>query len=171
MTMPLLPNGCSYYSIMTWNNWSGAFDKISCYKFSVLVRILVSDLFFLLAKSVKNYVLKKTMTTQCWTLYVMWSVKTRHMSQKVKLQNKGKGHHNSNGFFFCGLWTSVTFYTSIRGDPSKKFWKENNSNFHMISITQNINFAPCDGFSQITSHIICLSCTCIYRPYNNGVNK
>ncbi len=23
----------------------------------------------------------------------------------------------------------------------------------MISITQNINFAPCDGFSQITSHI------------------
>ncbi len=54
-------------------------------------------------------------------------------------------------FFICyGLWTSVTFDTSIRGDPSKKFWKENNSNFHMISITQNINFAPCDGFSQIT---------------------
>ncbi len=24
----------------------------------------------------------------------------------------------------------------------------------MISITQNINIAPCDGFSQITSHIL-----------------
>ncbi len=56
-------------------------------------------------------------------------------------------------FIFYDLWTSVTFDTSIRGDPSKKFWQENNSNFHMISITQNINFAPCDGFSQITSHI------------------
>ncbi len=60
-------------------------------------------------------------------------------------------------FIFYGLWTSVTFDASIRGDPSKKFWKENHSNFHMISITQNINFAPCDGFSQITSHIIMLS--------------
>ncbi len=56
-------------------------------------------------------------------------------------------------FIFYGLWTSVTFINSIRGDPSKTFWKESNSNFHMISITQNINFVPCDRFSQITSHI------------------
>ncbi len=55
-------------------------------------------------------------------------------------------------FIFYDLWTSVTFDSSIRGDPSKKFWKENNSNFLMIPITQNINFATCDGFSQITSH-------------------
>ena len=56
-------------------------------------------------------------------------------------------------FIFYGLWTSVTFDSSIRGDPSKKFWRENNSNCHLISITQNINFAPCDKFSQITLHI------------------
>ncbi len=56
-------------------------------------------------------------------------------------------------FIFYSHWTSVTFDTSIRGDPSKKFWKENNSNFHLISITQNINFAPCDSFFQITSHM------------------
>ncbi len=60
-------------------------------------------------------------------------------------------------FIFYGLWTSVTFDTSIRGDPSKKFWKENNSNFHMISITQDINFVPCDRFSQITLHVIAKS--------------
>ncbi len=52
------------------------------------------------------------------------------------------------GHFYLDI---VTFDTSIRGDPSKRFWKENNSNFHMIPITQNINFAPCDEFSQITS--------------------
>ncbi len=67
-------------------------------------------------------------------------------------------------FIFYNLWTPVTFDTSIRGDPSKEFWKENNSNFHMISITQNINFAPCDGLSQITSQylkVISLCCpTC-----------
>ncbi len=57
-------------------------------------------------------------------------------------------------FIFDSLWTSVTFDTIITGDPSKKFWKENNSNFYMISITQNINFAPCDGFSQITSQLL-----------------
>ncbi len=73
------------------------------------------------------------------------------MSQKVKLQYKGNQHHNSNVFPY---FLSVTFDTSIRGDPSKKFWKENNSNFHMISITQNINFVPCDGFSQITTQMI-----------------
>ncbi len=56
-------------------------------------------------------------------------------------------------FTFYGLWTSVTFDSSIRGDPSKKFWKENNLNFLMIPLTQNINFATCDGFSQITSHL------------------
>ncbi len=56
-------------------------------------------------------------------------------------------------FIFYALRTSVTFDTSIRGDQSKKFWKENNSNFHMIPRTQNINVAPCDGFSQIISHI------------------
>ncbi len=54
-------------------------------------------------------------------------------------------------FIFYSLWTSVTFDASIRGDPSKKFWKEN----QMIPITQNTNFAPCDGFSQITSQIVC----------------
>ncbi len=50
----------------------------------------------------------------------------------------------------------VTFDINIRGDPSKKFGKVNNSNFHMISIPQNINFAPCDRdrFSQITSHFM-----------------
>ncbi len=52
-------------------------------------------------------------------------------------------------FIFYSFWTSVTIDTSIRGDPIKKFWKENNSKFHVI--TQNINFAPCDRFSQITS--------------------
>ncbi len=56
-------------------------------------------------------------------------------------------------FIFYSIWTSVTFDTNIRGDPSKKFWKENNSNFHMIPITQNINFAARDWFSQTTSHI------------------
>ncbi len=55
-------------------------------------------------------------------------------------------------FFFIFL-AFVTSDTSIRGDPSKKFWKESNLNFHMIPIAQNINFAPCDGFSQITSHL------------------
>ncbi len=56
-------------------------------------------------------------------------------------------------FIFYGLWTSVTFDTNIRGNPSKKFWKENISNFQIIWITQYINFVPCDRFSQITSHI------------------
>ncbi len=56
-------------------------------------------------------------------------------------------------FIFYGLQTFVTFDTSIRGDQSKKFWKENHFNFYMISITQNINFAPCDRFSQITSQM------------------
>ena len=55
-------------------------------------------------------------------------------------------------FIFYGLWTAVSFDTSITGDPSKKFWKERNSNFYVI--TQNVNFAPCDRFSQITSQII-----------------
>ena len=51
------------------------------------------------------------------------------------------------------LWTQVTFDTtaSVRGEPSKKFWKEN-SNFYVIGSTNNINFEPCHGFSQITSH-------------------
>ena len=57
-------------------------------------------------------------------------------------------------FIFYSLWTSVPFDTSIREDPSKKFWEENNSNFHMIPITQNTNFAPCDRFSQITSQMV-----------------
>ena len=52
-------------------------------------------------------------------------------------------------FIFYSLLTSVTFDTNIRGDPSKNFWKENNSNCHIIPIIQNINFAPFDGFSQI----------------------
>ncbi len=56
-------------------------------------------------------------------------------------------------FIFYIILTSVTFDTSIRGD---QFWKENNSNFHMISITRNINFAQCDGFSQITSQMTLL---------------
>ncbi len=82
-------------------------------------------------------------------LLVMWSVKTRHMSQKeiniIILMFF---------FIFYGLWTSVTFDTSFRGDTIKKFRKENNSNFHMTSITQNINFAPCDKFSQIPSDLV-----------------
>ncbi len=65
-------------------------------------------------------------------------------------------------FIFYSLWTSVTFDTSIRGDPSNKLWKENNSNFHMIPITQNINFAPCDRFSQITSHLCTCNWACTY---------
>ncbi len=44
--------------------------------------------------------------------FVMWSVKTRHMSQKVKLQKKkGNKHHNSNVFLYflwplniCNFW-------------------------------------------------------------------
>ncbi len=40
-------------------------------------------------------------------------------------------------FIFHSLWTSITFDTSIRGDPHKKFWKENNSNFYVIPITNN----------------------------------
>ncbi len=55
-------------------------------------------------------------------LYVMWSGKAHHMSQKVKLQNKANQHHNSNVFiYFYSLWTSVTFDTSIIEDPSTKF--------------------------------------------------
>ncbi len=65
-------------------------------------------------------------------------------------------------FIFYGLWTCVTFDSSIRGDPSKKFWKENNSNFYMIPITQNINLATCDRFSQITSHTIFLFFFCFF---------
>ena len=57
-------------------------------------------------------------------------------------------------FIFDSLWTSVTFGTSITEDQSEMLWKENNSNFH-IPITQNINFPPFDGFSQVTSHIHC----------------
>ncbi len=75
-------------------------------------------------------------------------------------------------FIFYGLWTSVTFDSSTRGDPSKKFWKENNSNFLMIPITQNINFATCDGFSQITSHlwhcIKFLSIVCLHSYMGSG---
>ncbi len=57
-------------------------------------------------------------------------------------------------FFIFIAFEHQTVDTSIRGDPSKKCWKENNSNFHMIpSITQKINFVPCDGFSQITWHL------------------
>ena len=56
-------------------------------------------------------------------------------------------------FIFYSLWILVIFDTSYIGgrvDPSKKFWKENNSNFHMLP--KNMNFPPRDGFSQITSH-------------------
>ena len=57
-------------------------------------------------------------------------------------------------FIFESLWTSITFDTSITKDPSKRFWKKCNLNFHMIPVTPNINFPPCDRFSQITS-LIC----------------
>ena len=59
-------------------------------------------------------------------------------------------------FFFDNLWTSVSsFDASITEGPSKKIWKEYNSNFHhMIQITQIWYFVPFDGFSQITSHIV-----------------
>ncbi len=54
-------------------------------------------------------------------------------------------------FSFYGFWTSVTLDTSIRGDSSKKFWKENNSNFHMISITQKHQF--CTMWQVFSYHI------------------
>ena len=57
-------------------------------------------------------------------------------------------------FIFHSLLTSVTFDTNITEDPIKKFWNDDNSNFYMIPITQNWYFAPCEGFSQITSHIL-----------------
>ena len=55
-------------------------------------------------------------------------------------------------FIFDSLWTSVTFDTSMTEGQSKKFWKEDIPNFHMILTTQIWYFAPCDVFSQITSH-------------------
>ena len=88
--------------------------------------------------------------------YVMWSGKTPHMLQRVKLQKIKEINIIILMFFliFYSLWTSVTFDTIIREDPSKKFWKENNSNFYMTPRTQNINFEQCDGLSQITSPIL-----------------
>ncbi len=56
-------------------------------------------------------------------------------------------------FIFDSLWSSVTFDTGITEDPSKKFWKTDNSNFHMILTPQIWYFAPCDEFSQLTSHV------------------
>ncbi len=45
----------------------------------------------------------------------------------------------------------------------EKFW--NNSKFHIIPKTHNINFAPRDGFSQITSHTLtlqfCVNCVSV----------
>ena len=55
-------------------------------------------------------------------------------------------------FFFIFIAFEHIMFDTNTGDPRKKFWKENNSNCHTIPITQNINFAPCDGFCQITSH-------------------
>ncbi len=79
---------------------------------------------------------------------------TSHMPQRVNCKIKEINFTIVMLFFiFYSLWTSVTFDTSIIGDPNKKLWKENNSNFHMIPITQNINFAACDRFSQITSQL------------------
>ncbi len=43
---------------------------------------------------------------------------------------------------------------------------DNNSKFHMIPITQNINFVPCDGFSQITSQLDMLE---LYFGLNIGL--
>ena len=43
-------------------------------------------------------------------------------------------------FIFDSLWISVTFDTSIIEGPSKKFWIEDISTFHMIPITQNLIF-------------------------------
>ena len=49
-------------------------------------------------------------------------------------------------FIFDSLKTSVTFDTSVTEDPSKMFCKEDISNFHLISITQNCNFHHVTGF-------------------------
>ncbi len=92
----------------------------------------------------------------CSISNVMWSGKNCHKGGECKIKE-------INiiilmfFFIFYNLRTSVTFDTSIRGDPGKKFWKENNSNLHMIPITKNINFVPCDVFSQITSHMLTLT--------------
>ena len=83
-------------------------------------------------------------------MYVMWSVKNRHMSQRVKLQNKGNKQQNSNVFhYFYNLWTSVNVDTSIRGDPSKKFWKENIS--HDTNYNSKCQF--CTMWQVFSDHI------------------
>ena len=82
--------------------------------------------------------------------------KKRHMLHRVKLKKLSRQINSiilMFFFIFDSLWISVSFDTSITGGPSKKFWRENSSNFHMIPKTQILYFALCDGFSQITFHI------------------
>ncbi len=91
-----------------------------------------------------------------WILY-MWCDPGKSVTCRKMWNCKIKEINNLILMFFLyfyNLWTSVTFDNSIGGDPSKKFRKEDNSNllergysnFHVISITQNINFAPCGIF-------------------------
>ncbi len=93
--------------------------------------------------------------------------------------------------YFYGLWTSVTFDSSITGDPSKKFWKEDNSDFHMIPVTQISTLHHVTHFLR-SYHIIhrsskncslglekcklvytltCYSCTCSCYPTKYKLNK
>ncbi len=60
-------------------------------------------------------------------------------------------------FFFYSLWTSVSFDTSIRGDPSKKFWNVNNSNFCMIDNSKYQFSTMWRGF--FSDHITCVQTT------------
>ncbi len=97
----------------------------------------------------------------------MWSRKIGHKGWNCKSKEINNIILIFFLYFLYSLWTSVTFHiisyicisirtfdTSIRGDLSKMFWKENNSNFHMIPITQNTNFTPCGRFYQITSQMV-----------------
>ncbi len=59
---------------------------------------------------------------------------TCRIGYRVKLQNK-RNIIPLFFFVFGSLWTSVSFDNSIIESPTRMFWKEDNSNFHMIAIT------------------------------------
>ncbi len=92
--------------------------------------------------------------TMCSTFDKMWCDLRKPITCCTEWNCKIKEINNIMLFFvFDNLWTSVTFDTSITEGPSKKFWKEYNSNVHMIPVTQIWYFAPCYRFLQITSQM------------------
>ena len=63
-----------------------------------------------------------------WKHYVLWSGKTRHMSQRVKLQNKG--NYNSNVFFIFIAFKGTKWAVFEKGfilcytrKVEKRYWK------------------------------------------------